>query len=562
MGPPGPGGGINTNPQAGQALSPDEASQFYANGSEDMGPQLYRREQYQGTATSQDHEGSNEDFGKIEKAKPIYLKPGEKPPKGYRVYEGKKGGRFYLAKSQSSTPITNPGMQPGSQDPTSPQGGGVKGPVPPGRTQQTSQGEGGRGQSPPGGEQDSPQEEAEGEEQGSKPYTPEQVQEVLRKYAKRESGHGVETEIEDELELEVIINQTKFALISAGPNPDEREKNLDDSVFRERHDKLRGELTQRGYVFTQVLGSYGDFEDSFLVMTHDADRTEMVELARMMNQESVIYSDHGESEMIYVTGENAGKSNPGSGFSWIQPDAEDYFTAVYLGGKNATVNFSLNIDFDTLNEWEKKKEGPPPDQGQREIDPEVVEKISNEMYDNGRARVDQAYTKLRSTVKKYGGEFKGLEYRLKTQESIKEAFSKEHRKYPWKGEEDLSSHIDDVVRFTATLDPQKYHQGINSILKEFGQRGIEVTSPKNFWKSGSGCYRGVNVKMKVDGKPVELQFHTEESYNIKQVKTHPLYQIARNPPSPEAKAQAVREIKEIYKSCTYPPKMETWEYSK
>lgn len=467
MGPPGPDGGINTNPQGGQALSPEEASQFYANGSEDMGPQLYRREDYQGSATSQDHEGSDEDFGKIQKA----------------------------------------------EDPDA---------------------------------------------ERSKPYTQEEVQKVLKKYSRREAGHGIETEIDDERELEVIISQTKFALISAGPNSDEHD--LDDSFFRERHNKLRDELKRRGYVFTQVLGMYEGYEDSFLVMTHDADRAEMIELGGMMNQNQVIYVDHGQNEMITTRGDRKGAAVAGQGFSWVEPEAEDFYTSVFLDGRNASVNFALKFD-DT--EYDEDVERPKEDHPPREVDPVVFDKLTNDLYEDGKTRVDQAYEKIKPTVKKYRGEFAGLEYRLKTSESIRKGFDKEHKRRPWLSEEELATHIDDVVRYTAVLTPERYHQDMNSILKEFGQKGIEVLPAKNFWRSGQGCYRGVNVKLKIDGKSAEIQFHTPESYEIKQKKTHHLYKIVNDPESTKDQIRsAAEQIRAIYKSCRYPPKMETWHYSK
>lgn len=83
----------------------------------------------------------------------------------------------------------------------------------------------------------------------------------------------------------------------------------------------------------------------------------------------------------------------------------------------------------------------------------------------------------------------------------------------------------------------------------------------NFWRRGKGCYKGVNAKLRIDGKPVELQFHTPETYDIKQNKTHKYFEIARSlTATKDQKDEAKARIKEIYRSCKYPPRIENWHW--
>lgn len=713
MGPPGPGGGLNTNPQGGQQLSPDEAAQFYAEGDGDLGgPQVYNRDNF-GSASSQDHEGSDEDrdkvkkaddgeyedhkdFGRvrkvkvsmpedrieyaqpgkvpkgaklyrgprggvyylksevpkvgrpepvkyedlskehqattlprrphaptggaqgaanykrdyaperedhvthrshkgaqgaskhetkwdlrkkgqknapvhvggavrkgddetepdemIEKAEPIYLKPGEEPPQGVKVYEGERGGRFYLERSKHATTLQSPPKQRGNTplperegvDPNKPALGG------PGSQDQEGQ----------EGKPEKPQEE------GGKPgerYTAEERDQILRKYAKREPGKGVETEIADEDELAIILAHTKFALISAGPNDDEKKLNpmeFDQERYKKRHDELRQALAEKGYVFTQVLGKYGEFEDSFLVMTHDADRDDIVELGKKMNQSTVLFCDHGQNEMIVTRGDNIGAAYTGEGYSWVQPDADEDFTAVYLEGRNGTVNFSLNINFDKERTEDVKKEEEEK-KPEYTIDPEKIKQHADAIYKDGRERVDKNYKALKKAVVKNGGAFAGLDFRLKTWNSIHEALEIEHARHPHLPEDQLVQYVDDVTRFTSIISPYTYQETMMKTLADLEGSGVKVEKVSNFWRRGKGCYKGVNVKLLIEGKQVELQFHTPESYEIKQKKTHRWYEIARNRNATrEQKDAAKAKIKEIYQSCKYPPRMENWHWDK
>ena len=131
MGPPGLGGGLNTNPQGEQPLSPEEAAQYYAEGEDLGGPQVYNRDNY-GSASSQDHEGSDEDvkkagppdddgededhpdYGRVRKLKighpeddRTYSQPG-KVPQGAKLYRGPRGGVYYLSREAPGRKRTRP----------------------------------------------------------------------------------------------------------------------------------------------------------------------------------------------------------------------------------------------------------------------------------------------------------------------------------------------------------------------------------------------------------------------------------------------------------------------
>lgn len=151
-----------------------------------------------------------------------------------------------------------------------------------------------------------------------------------------------------------MLNHTRFALVSAGPNPnvpEDREMSHDD--LKARHEDLRKRLVASGYAFTGVVGHYGGREDSFLVMIHDAERRDVRELGKVFHQDSVIYCDRQKTELHFTTGENADKNLCAQGRGWEEkPSAKDYYSTVKHPDGTKT-KFSLRINFDNLVPCEK-----------------------------------------------------------------------------------------------------------------------------------------------------------------------------------------------------------------
>jgi hypothetical protein len=83
---------------------------------------------------------------------------------------------------------------------------------------------------------------------------------------------------------------------------------------------------------------------------------------------------------------------------------------------------------------------------------------------------------------------------------------------------------------------------VNASLKKLENIGIEVTRVKNTFLKNSP-YKGVNVNLKSkSGNIFELQFHTPDSFNIKQNINHVLYEEARDI---NISLDRVREIEKI-----------------
>lgn len=173
---------------------------------------------------------------------------------------------------------------------------------------------------------------------------PESAKRLLKEYAKREPGNGIEKPIEREEHLDAILRHGTICMISAGRNPEDAEDmKLTDEQIAERYETMIEDFKSRGYVVTRCEGKYVNPEESVMVMAHDADRAEMMELGEKYKQDSIVFSDKGQGELIYTTGPNKGKAEmAGDGYQ-VVPDADDFYTKMTFANGH-TVKFTINLE--------------------------------------------------------------------------------------------------------------------------------------------------------------------------------------------------------------------------
>lgn len=97
--------------------------------------------------------------------------------------------------------------------------------------------------------------------------------------------------------------------------------------------------------------------------------------------------------------------------------------------------------------------------------------------------------------------------------------------------------ISDVLRYTLVIKEQDYSRRVPEAMEKLTASGYEVLKFRNAW--GGKFYQGINVQLlSPAGVKTELQFHTPQSYAIKQA-SHGVYEIRRNPEAtPEEVADA------------------------
>lgn len=108
------------------------------------------------------------------------------------------------------------------------------------------------------------------------------------------------------------------------------------------HEGLGRELSAMGLHAEPTTGHYGSPEQSFIV--HNPTREQMEQLGHKYGQESVIFSQNGNHELIYTHGPHKGKAHTAQGYEFFDPTKtpDDYYTLL-PGGKGS---FRIPFNFD------------------------------------------------------------------------------------------------------------------------------------------------------------------------------------------------------------------------
>lgn len=132
---------------------------------------------------------------------------------------------------------------------------------------------------------------------------------------------------------------------------------------------------------------------------------------------------------------------------------------------------------------------------------------------------------MKDIANKVGAKLEGLEYRLKSEESL----TRKITGYVIDGDltlEDARKEIRDAVRYTMVSDEENFTQNVLLARKKLEEQGLTFTKVSNTWYEGSS-YKGINCNFKDnEGNIVELQFHTPISLKIKNI-NHDLYEKQR-----------------------------------
>lgn len=172
-------------------------------------------------------------------------------------------------------------------------------------------------------------------------------------------------------ELDQMLRKGTFSVISAGPSTaiaEEKGRDYREPFFEQRHEKLRQDLEEAGFSYTEVIGDYFGREKSIIVwhkgrpdrpnafIVHHGSASEFSyirQLGKKYKQESVIHARSGRNEMSYTYGENAGKLYKGKGFHYVDMSAETLWTE-YKTSNEGITRFALDFDFDTLHGPDKR----------------------------------------------------------------------------------------------------------------------------------------------------------------------------------------------------------------
>lgn len=146
----------------------------------------------------------------------------------------------------------------------------------------------------------------------------------------------------------------------------------------------------------------------------------------------------------------------------------------------------------------------------------------------------------------------GLEHKLKGYDSIVRKLILDHN-HAGVSIDDAAARLADSVRYTMIIDPDRYTGKSMDVLKRLQDNGFAVKVATNSW--GSSLYKGLNTSIiSPDGTKFEIQFHTPDSYIIKECDTHVFYEIRRNEYVDSNDKDLAKEIQKLYTSTIPVPK--------
>ena len=151
-------------------------------------------------------------------------------------------------------------------------------------------------------------------------------------------------------------------------------------------------------------------------------------------------------------------------------------------------------------------------------------KACADLADEGRRDILPALKRVES--EEPGRHLAGLKHMLKGEDRLKEKIADE-LVAPGLSVKEALAKVSDAVRYTFTYSPQRYADGIRSDVARLKAEGFELIKLKNLW--GDEQYKGINSQWRRPATALrfEVQFHTEESLDAKEL-THGAYERIRD----------------------------------
>ena len=148
----------------------------------------------------------------------------------------------------------------------------------------------------------------------------------------------------------------------------------------------------------------------------------------------------------------------------------------------------------------------------------------------------------------------GLEFRMKAPESLARKIETKQQADPTRTHDEVAGRLNDVVRYTVTCTDADSTAGqVRQVSDQLAEHGWKLRELEHSHLPDNP-YRGVHaVYEHPSGETVEVQFHTEQSLQVKEA-THLAYETYRNPDrSPDERAAARKASAEAWNTLPIPP---------
>tara|TARA_Y100000310_G_scaffold291628_1_gene319707 strand:+ start:14 stop:1228 length:1215 start_codon:yes stop_codon:yes gene_type:complete len=154
---------------------------------------------------------------------------------------------------------------------------------------------------------------------------------------------------------------------------------------------------------------------------------------------------------------------------------------------------------------------------------------------------------------KHGGKMEGLEFHVKSEESLIRKIVTESIENKYGAADVLIQNVKDALRYTMLVDDANYVKTTLATIEDMKSMGWKNFKVKNTWGPGSG-YKGVNTAWaNPSGQYVELQFHTSVSFRVKMDQAHKIYEEIRLVGTTRARKKELKSmLVDIYKNVPEP----------
>jgi hypothetical protein len=164
---------------------------------------------------------------------------------------------------------------------------------------------------------------------------------------------------------------------------------------------------------------------------------------------------------------------------------------------------------------------------QRRLSPEQnaeASKACADIADEGRRDILPALRRIEAAEP--NRQLAGLNHMLKGENRLKEKTADELAA-PGLSVREALGKVSDAVRYTFTCSPQRYAEVVRADVERLKSEGFELIKLKNLWADEQ--YKGINSQWSrpQTGLRFEVQFHTQESLEAKEL-THPAYERIRS----------------------------------
>lgn len=159
-----------------------------------------------------------------------------------------------------------------------------------------------------------------------------------------------------------------------------------------------------------------------------------------------------------------------------------------------------------------------------------------------------------------GVDLVGLDYRIKTKDSyLRKVNSDSNNSFNFDVIDKTIATTNDVIRYTYQTSHSKLVDKYFEINQELADKGYKLTKIKNTWTIKHSPYKGVNCNyLSPSGQGFEIQYHTPESFELKNGELHKLYEewrLLKSKASPEA-VELSKRMEKLSSNLIYPSQID------